>query len=347
LSHQKGKPPEALSRAVANLLRLASSDMKDAELLAAGRNPGNAPLLLHIAYRRMVEAVIATERGWPVPAKAIGPSQLPDENPLKLAFARLSKMARMPEPLSLPRDGSIPRNFEQDAFRQDVAGLRKLVQELAEKYRVDLLGDTAALNAVPVRPPAAPAPKPGRVERQSRPTLAPSAEAPKSRSRRSAETPAENTIKRSPIVISDSRSKRQITPAPQKLEGRSPIEAPPSRGNLTSAAFWGLMDRWALPDLAALRLIGHSRGLSKSGTRLRFKLLAEEAEMVKLLFEIDQAIRNLGLDPKTWVDKPIKTEPFKGGTPISYLTRNRLQGTQQVGRYILKNGLKLSISNSL
>jgi hypothetical protein len=332
LSHQKGKPPEALSRAVANLLRLASSDMKDAELLAAGRNPGNAPLLLHIAYRRMVEAVIATERGWPVPAKAIGPSQLPDENPLKLAFARLSKMARMPEPLSLPRDGSIPRNFEQDKFRQDVAGLRKLVQELAEKYRVDLLGDTAALNAVPVRPPAAPAPKPGRVERQSRPTLAPSAEAPKPRSRPSAETPAENTIKRSPIVISDSRSKRQITPAPQKLEGRSPIEAPPSRGNLTSAAFWGLMDRWAL---------------SKSGTRLRFKLLGEEAEMVKLLFEIDQAIRNLGLDPKTWVDKPIKTEPFRGGTPISYLTRNRLQGTQQVGRYILKNGLKLSISNSL
>ncbi len=332
MSHQKGKPPEALSRAVANLLRLASSDMKDAELLAAGRNPGNAPLLLHIAYRRMVEAVIATERGWPVPAKAIGPSQLPDENPLKLAFARLSKMARMPEPLSLPRDGSIPRNFEQDKFRQDVAGLRKLVQELAEKYRVDLLGDTAALNAVPVRPPAAPAPKPGRVERQSRPTLAPSAEAPKPRSRPSAETPAENTIKRSPIVISDSRSKRQITPAPQKLEGRSPIEAPPSRGNLTSAAFWGLMDRWAL---------------SKSGTRLRFKLLGEEAEMVKLLFEIDQAIRNLGLDPKTWVDKPIKTEPFRGGTPISYLTRNRLQGTQQVGRYILKNGLKLSISNSL
>jgi hypothetical protein len=148
-------------------------------------------------------------------------------------------------------------------------------------------------------------------------------------------------------VISDSRSKRQITPAPQKLEGRSPIEAPPSRGNLTSAAFWGLMDRWALPDLAALRLIGHSRGLSKRGTRLRFKLLGEEAEMVKLLFEIDQAIRNLGLDPKTWVDKPIKTEPFRGGTPISYLTRNRLQGTQQVGRYILKNGLKLSISNSL
>ena len=107
------------------------------------------------------------------------------------------------------------------------------------------------------------------------------------------------------------------------------------------------MDRWAIPDLPALRLIGHSGGLSKKGTRPRFKLAGEEADMAKLLFEIDQAISNLGLDPKAWVNKPIKIAPFEGGTPLSYLSRNRLQGTQQVSRYILKNGLKLSMGGSI
>ena len=345
LSPQKGKPFEALARAAANLLRLASSDIKDAELLAAGRNPENAPLLLHIAYRRMVEAVVALENGWPVPAKAIDVGQLPDVNPLKLAFARLSKMAKMPEPLSLLQDGTIPRRFDHDAFRQDVEGLRRLARELAEKFGVDLLGDGPASNAVQMRPPPSPVQKPSAVANQSKPRLA-SPEAPKARSNPSVTAPTDDKIKRSPIVISDSRSPRPIIETPHKVEGRSPIEAPPSRTRVTSAAFWGLMDRWALPDLAALRLIGHSGGLSKSGTRLRFKLLEEEAEMVKLLFEIDQAIRNLGLDPKSWVDKPIKAEPFAGGTPISYLTRTRLQGTQQVGRYILKNGLKLSMASS-
>ena len=346
LSPKGGKRSEALDRAAANLLRLATSDIKDAELLAAGRNPENAPLLLHIAYRRMVDAVIATEKGWPVPAKAIDVGQLPDVNPLKLAFARLSQMAKMPEPLTLLEDGSLPRKFDQDAFRQDVAALRKLAQELAEKFSVDMLGDGPASNAVPMRPPPSPAQKPGRVEQISKPKLAPSKETPKARSQPAATTPADDKTKRSPIVIADSRSPRPITEGPHKVEGRSPIEAPPSRTKVTSAAFWGLMDRWALPDLAALRLIGHNGGLSKSGTRLRFKLLEEEVEMVKLLFEIDQAIRNLGLDPQSWVDKPIKAEPFAGSTPISYLTRTRLQGTQQVGRYILKNGLKLSMASS-
>jgi hypothetical protein len=72
--------PSALNRAVAGLLRLASSDMKDAELLLAGRNPENAPLLLNIGVGRMLEAIVATEHGWPIKDKSCDLRHIPNEN---------------------------------------------------------------------------------------------------------------------------------------------------------------------------------------------------------------------------------------------------------------------------
>ncbi len=50
---------------MANLLRLADSDLKDAELLSLGRKPGNAPALARLGIERLVGAVVATETGWP------------------------------------------------------------------------------------------------------------------------------------------------------------------------------------------------------------------------------------------------------------------------------------------
>lgn len=68
--------------------------------------------------------------------------------------------------------------------------------------------------------------------------------------------------------------------------------------------------------------------------------------MVSLVFEIDQALQNLRLDPKTWVSKSIKGAPFNGSTPVVYLTRNGAKGTQVISRYLLKDGLKASISSA-
>ncbi len=107
------------------------------------------------------------------------------------------------------------------------------------------------------------------------------------------------------------------------------------------------MDRWDDPDLFALDLIGHRGGLSKKGTPPRFKLIVEEVERVKLLFEIDQAISSLRLDPKNWMNKTIKGAPFEGAKPIYYLTKYGLEGVIATSRYLLKNGLQLSMSSAL
>ena len=134
--------------------------------------------------------------------------------------------------------------------------------------------------------------------------------------------------------------------APREVEPRSRIEVSATRSNVTSAAFWELMARWKVADLTALDLIGHSAGLSKKGTRPRFKLAGEESEMVKLLFEIDEAVARQGLDPHAWVNKSLQAPPFEGTSPISYLTRNRLKGVKATSQYLLKNGLRLSMGAS-
>ena len=105
------------------------------------------------------------------------------------------------------------------------------------------------------------------------------------------------------------------------------------------------MDRWNVPDTAALDLIAHRDGLSKKGTRPRFKLLEAEARMVSLLFEIDQTLENLGIDPGKWVNEPVKAAPFGGATPASYLTQKGVKGTQEISRYLLRNGLRRSMSD--
>ena len=124
-----------LRRAVANLLRLASWNVKDAELLLVGRNPENAPFLIAAAVHRVVEAVAGTEHGWPVAAKDIDLEQIPDDNALKLGLARIVKLAQPPKPLALLPDGTIPQTFDRETFRQDVAAVKKLLHDCVEVRR--------------------------------------------------------------------------------------------------------------------------------------------------------------------------------------------------------------------
>jgi hypothetical protein len=83
----------AVNRAVANLLRIAEADLKDADLLSSGRNPGNAPALVHLAVARLVQAVIASERGWPVGSDGSDDLDLvPDENPTETDVSERHKV---------------------------------------------------------------------------------------------------------------------------------------------------------------------------------------------------------------------------------------------------------------
>jgi hypothetical protein len=343
MTDREVNPTTPLSRAIASLVRLASWNARDADLLSAGRHPGNASVLIHWAVERLVEAVVASEVGWPNTVKAPSIGQIPNENPLKLVLARVAKLAQPPDTFDVQADGSLGQTFDRELFRQNLAAVRELIQDLASRFGVDLSGDESAKYAEPLRPPAIPAAKP-RDAKQANPAPARALPTTEDHSSPTVVKPRIAKGPSRPIALQDTRSKKQEEAKTGKVEGRSPIEVAPGGAKLTSSAFWALVDRWQIPDLGALQLIGHGGGLSKKGTRPRFKLLGEEVEMVKLLLEIDSALSTLGLDPRSWLTKPVKDAPFRGTTLLSYLTANGIKGVRETSRYILKNGLRLSMS---
>jgi hypothetical protein len=104
--------------------------------------------------------------------------------------------------------------------------------------------------------------------------------------------------------------------------------------------FWGLMDRWKLADLEALDLIGHSGGLTKKGTRPRFRVMGREAELFGYLQEIDTALAPLVKDRAAWIRQPIRHAPFRGANPLRHITRNGIAGARDVARELMVAGLK-------
>jgi hypothetical protein len=101
-----------------------------------------------------------------------------------------------------------------------------------------------------------------------------------------------------------------------------------------------------MADLDALQLIGHGGGLTRTGTRLRFKLSVGEAEIVAAMRSLDTTLAQLGLDPAEWLAKPLRPEPFRGATPLAVIQQGQLQGLRQISRYLTQMSLRLSLQQS-
>jgi hypothetical protein len=99
-----------------------------------------------------------------------------------------------------------------------------------------------------------------------------------------------------------------------------------------------------VPDLAALELLGHAGGLTKKGTRPRFKVIGAEADMLAYLQELEAALTAMGTDPGRWINEPIKAAPFRGATPLAFMTRTRTEGARDVVRFVLQQGLRGSVT---
>jgi hypothetical protein len=107
--------------------------------------------------------------------------------------------------------------------------------------------------------------------------------------------------------------------------------------------FWSLMDHWKVPDFAALELLGHPGGLTKQGTRPRFRLKGEEATLFALLQEIDTSLKPFGVPPDDWLRKPIAEKPFRGATSLEHIARHHVEGAQAVIRRIMQVSLLGSV----
>jgi len=127
------------------------------------------------------------------------------------------------------------------------------------------------------------------------------------------------------------------TPA---MQSGPALSVPGKPRDYTSTVFWALMDRWKLSDAEALNLIGHSSGLTKKGTRPRFKVAGKQAQLFGHLREIDAALSPLVKDSGAWMHKPLKEAPLSGTTPLAYITQRGIEGARSVERAILMAGLQ-------
>ncbi len=112
--------------------------------------------------------------------------------------------------------------------------------------------------------------------------------------------------------------------------------------SVPSAAFWTLMDRWQVPDLDALALIGHAGGLTKKGTRPRFRLEATEAVRYAGLRALDQALEGLSLDPRRWLATPQRPAPCRGAKPLDLLRRDA-DAARQLLHALHRQGLEAGL----
>ena len=100
------------------------------------------------------------------------------------------------------------------------------------------------------------------------------------------------------------------------------------------------MDRWKVADPLALALIGHRGGLTKKGTRPRFRVVGSEARLFSYLREIDAALVPLKREPAQWIMQRIPEDPFNGATPLKHITDNGLAGARDVIHRIMAVGLR-------
>lgn len=125
---------------------------------------------------------------------------------------------------------------------------------------------------------------------------------------------------------------------PRRPPSPQPAAPPTPRKPVSSAAFWSLVDRWGVDDAAALALLGHAGGLTKRGTRPRFRLVGAEIERFHLLQTLDDALAALGTDPRAWL-----RAGTKGGAPLDAMRRGGAAAIRDATRAVVGEGLRRSL----
>jgi hypothetical protein len=320
----------AVRQAIASLLRLAHAD---ARTLAEAGGTRNAASLLHSAISRLIDAVVASKQGYAGPPEI---RRIDNSNPLKSSLLQLD--AFLETPSTLQQGGRLAEPPAAASVLEPLGLFTETLERFVQHCGVDLDGSGPADTAEPLRPvveappppPPAPAPKPRRAEPAPRKAAADGRSSrSKTRSRAAAA---------SPQPAASSRPQPEVAPA----ETPEPASHFP-RAGLSSGTFWSLVDHWRIPDLDALQLIGHAGGLTRKGTRPRFKLSDSEAEVVSAMRSLDATLAQLGFEPAMWLSQPLRPEPFRGAAPLDLIRKGRLQGLREVSRYLTQMSLRLSL----
>ena len=251
----------------------------------------------------LITAVAVSEQGWPAPD---GLGAIPSANPLHATLTGLRTL--LPQPGLLRANGTTPPLPDLQQLRQALDQGDAILSGIVSRFEIDLEGDGPARTVRKLRPE--PTPVPAVVQQP----------VPK------------------PVRVAVAATTPKPVPEGHIVPGGAVI-APKTAGGVASAAFWSLIDAWGVDDTTALRLVGYDGGLTKKGTRPRFKLDAEQGERLAALRQIDTSLRALGLDPRLWLVARLRATPFKGATPLAQLAEGN---AKDVRRYVLQQGLQIS-----
>ncbi len=293
---------------MAGLLRRAEQDRRDGAGLL---DPGSARVLFGLAACRVIQAVQVSEGGMAALRQAPDAADVPAENPLRAGLLAVQALVEA-APDAPGADG---RFAERAAVSPaDAAALRRVIEQALAGFEVTFKGDAPAGRALPLRP--GPEPKPG-------PTAG-----------------AELGAKAAATMDGAAFAAR---PSAFQAPGTGGLMiAPAASGPVGAAPFWSLMDRWGVGDLEALQLIGHAGGLTKKGTRPRFRLAGAEAGRFRLLQQIDAALSSAALAPGEWLRVPAKAGPLRGRAPLQHMAESGEAGAREVHRMLLQEVLRRS-----
>jgi hypothetical protein len=119
----------------------------------------------------------------------------------------------------------------------------------------------------------------------------------------------------------------------------------PPEPSIAGAAFWALMDHWAVPDDVALRLIaGPER--RPAGGRPRFRLRGAQAETYGLLRGIDRHLEDLFGTSRAWLSTGIREKPFARRTPLAYMAEGGPGAVGDVLRHLERLAFKASLERA-
>jgi hypothetical protein len=325
----------AVRQAIASLLRLARDDARDARTLAEAGGTRNAASLLHSAISRLIEAVVASEQGYTGPPEI---RRIDSRNPLKPSLLRLE--AFLEASSVLQQDGRLAEPPPAASVLEPLGAFTETLERFVQHCGVDLDGAGPAETVAPMRPAVeAPPPPPAKRSPKPRPVDTTRRQAPRVQPPQA--KPRSKVVAAAPKAAAPLPSQPAATPT-----GGAKPAARATHTGLTSGTFWSLVDRWSVADLDALQLIGHGGGLTKAGTRPRFKLSEGEAEIVAAMRSLDATLTQLGLDPAEWLAMPLRPEPFRGATPLAIIQQRQLQGLREVGRFLTQMSLRLSLQQS-
>lgn len=114
---------------------------------------------------------------------------------------------------------------------------------------------------------------------------------------------------------------------------------------ITGAAFWALMDRWAVTDEAALRMIAGPVP-ARQGVRPRFRLRGAQLDAYELLRSIDRHLEDLFGASRTWLSAPIGDKPFARRTPLAFMAEGGPRAVAQTLRHLERQAFKASLERS-